>query len=393
MFIKTKDKFFNEVKDVRSFLDESYVATLSTKVTRHSDCQVPWARILIEKFCDRIIPHVSGENQHVEKAISTIMVAIKNAVSFGNGTVVVDSDGKVRASVPECSYAKMDAFGDVTFYEEHINVEDKKEILKVYGIDGILFYEWEDEDGNPILVETDSRFFSFFYHEDGSAPYGKSRISPAIRASIKEASRNKIRASEAANFRTFPQWVINGIWEGIDPSVADGVGKMLAGVSQVVGIPRNPDNGEKVSIEEFSSSDFSSYEAQHDILAKEVAAAGNLSPTELGVTAAQPSSAEALNAAKEDIVLEISAFERKIHWTLQALFDAISEVTGTDKVQLMWQEPSTPSKASQADAFVKIASVMPQMKYSKKALAWAGLPSDVIAEITEFSEMIVEEGE
>lgn len=382
------NKLNSDVATIRSFLDETYQSPILNSRARgiNHSAQMPWARIGVEKFCDRIIPHFSGNNPNVENAISAIMGAIKNAICFGNGTVIVDGNGKARSSIPESSYSELSIFGEITYVEEHVNKLNKNDSKKAVGVNGILYLI--DDDDDETLIETSSRYFSIFYKADGYAPQGRSRISPSIRNSIREASRNKIRAMEAANFRTFPQWIINGVWEDLDPSVVNNVGSLAAGISSVIGIPENPETGQKVSIEEFTSSDFNSYISQQELLAKEVAAAFNLDASELGVAGSQPTSAETLYATKEDLVLEISAFERVITQTVQNICNDISEKTNTEKVVLSWQEPATPSKAAQADAFVKLASILPQLQFSKKALAWAGLPADLIEDITVDEEYI-----
>lgn len=364
-----------EVSEIRSFLDESYSYPISGRsfVSANYSTRLPWARIGVEKFVDRIIPHLTNSNDYAEAAITPIMEMVKNAVAFGNGTIMILKDGKVRVCLPEIGQAKIDSFGRISYLEE-------QEGRDIVGIDGDVYFHWI-ENGERVFEPTGAKFFSIFYNADDAAPSGRSRISPSIRANIRSASRNKKRLEEIAHNHAIPKRLFNGVWEGLDSSVVEGIGKINSGATDVLGLPVNPITGDKISIDEFSAADIQPFLDIHTSLAKDVAAAFNVDPSEFGATTPQNISSDALYASKEDLILEISAFERSIKQTVQSALNCLCERNGQEKVELNWLEPATPSKAAQADAFVKLAAVIPGLQYSRKALAWAGLSSEVIDDI------------
>lgn len=364
-----------EVSEIRSFLDESYdypIGGHSFNSANYST-RLPWARIGIEKFVDRIIPHLTNPNDYAESTISPIMQMIKNAVAFGNGTIMVLENGKVRVCLPEKGQAKINSFGRISYLEEQENRD-------IVGIDGEVYFQ-RFINGQRTLEKTGAKFFSIFYNADDAAPSGRSRVSPSIRSNIRAASRNKKRLEEIAQNHAIPKRLFNGIWEGLDPSVMEGIGRISTGATDALGLPSNPVTGEKISIDEFSAADIAPFLEIHVSLAKDVASAFNVDPSEFGATTPQNISSDALYASKEDLILEITAFEREIKLTIQSILNYVCEKTEQQKVELNWLEPATPSKASQVDAFVKLAAVIPGLQYSRKALAWAGLSSDVIDDV------------
>lgn len=361
----------NDVKEIRSFLDEKYSVSLPTKISVNydTDYQYGWAKIGVDKFCDRVIPQLRG-NTDIAFVLPKLRLAIRDAVSFGNSTIIVDELGLCRVSTPENSYAYQDAFGTVFFTEDLGGV-------RFHSVDGQSFIE--DDKGN--WEPTTQRTFTVFYDVDGAHPYGRSRITISIRKTIRSASRAKLKAEIASNYRAYPMIVFSGLWEQLSEGVVSGISKLKTGASNVLGLPKDPFDGQKIDVTEISAADFTPFITLKEAYAKDVAAAFNIDPSELGVMTANPSSADALYATKEDLVIEISNFENSIQSVLQSVVNYVADVLEVEAPQLVFAEPATPSKASQADAFVKLASVIPQLKYSPAALQWAGLPNDLIQEI------------
>jgi hypothetical protein len=363
-----------EVRELRQLLDEDYKVALPGNFTRSSSRrnQVAWARIGVEKFCYRIIPQLRGAGPKTKAALPLISEAIYDAVAFGNSTLVVANDGSYRVSTPETGVAEVDAFGSVAFEENFAKNES------TFGNEGSLYFSDNNWKSAPV-----GSFFSIFYRANFKHKYGQSRVTPAIRAMIKAESRTNMRMEEVEDNQSFPLRVINGLWENFDPQVMDAARSLVTGANQIIGLPKNPDSDQYLELEEFKGAEFDGFLKIKDQRARACAAAFNIDPIELGVTTTNPSSAEALYASKEDLVLEVAAFENRIHSTAQAFLSRVAELNGESEPVLYWAEPATPSKASQADAFVKLASVIPQLATSHAALAWAGLPGDLAVELAE----------
>ena len=365
-----------EVADVRSFLDENYSVPLSgggyaQRSLSRREQQLPWGRIGIERFTERVIPLISGvdsSSSYWSGVISAIRQACRDAICFGNSTIIVDPDGQLRVSVPENACATRTPFTQ-SF------VEDFGAVKTMAGDDGALLVASGD---GTSFEDSGSVVFSIFYHADGAHPNGTSRMSPAIRSCIRSASRNKMRAEIAASFYAFPQRIFNGAWEELDRSVGDGLKSFTQGASTIAILPQGP-QGEKLEIKDLPSADFTPFISMQKELATEVASGFGISFSDLGVTTDQPQSADAIYALKEGLSVAITAWEQEITSPLQAMLVRCAEIMGLDEPPtLSWQEPALPSKSSAADAAIKLVSAFPALKDSRAVLAWAGLPASVL---------------
>lgn len=367
-----------EVREIRKFLDESYQVTLPSKisVSYDTDYQYGWAKTGLDKFCDRCIPQISNADPVLLRLLSALRTQIYDTQGFGNSTMIVDDAGNFRVSTPESSYAWMDAFGNVEFTEELGDSIHRS-------INGVLELS---EDGGKTWEATGHATFTIFNRADGSHPTGRSRVTPSIRKTIRSASRAKLRAEVASNYRTYPMIVFSGLWEDMATEVKQGISKIKAGISNVVGLPRDPDTGQTVDVKEISAADFTPFLALKDAYARDVAAAFNIEAAELGVGAPAQASAESQHAAKEDLAIEITAFEQSIEHTVKEIIDYVADLHGLTVDRFSWAEPSTASKGAQADAFVKLAAVIPAFKYSAAAMQWAGLPGWLVDELTKEQE-------
>lgn len=365
--------FWNtNVNEIRSFLDENYTVDLLGNFGVGIGCkgQMAWGRIGLEKFVCRVIPQVSGSTDRSGDITEIINAAVFDTVAFGNSTIIVNRDGEMRVSTPEHSFASKSVFGDITFMEKFPGGQESKLM------DGQL---WTREKETDEWKATGAKTFTLFYRHSGLNTSGKSRITPAIREIIRAASRNEVRKEEVAENGSFPQRVLNGVYAELAEHEEELL-KIAFGGNKITTIPAGPD-GEKVDITQFDAVSFEPHLKLKESLARDCAAAFNIDAAEMGVTTQVPSSAEALYMSKEDLVLEISAFERSITRTLQKFIDYSFEIVNEKTSKLFWAEPATPSQASQADAFVKIAAVIPALKYTRAGLHSAGLSLEVVDEL------------
>jgi hypothetical protein len=364
-----------EVDDIRRFLDAEYGTGLGGNAqTKKALKYAPndWARIGLEKFTDRIILQLANADVLVFARFSeAVSQMVNDCVTFGNSTLII-GENSCRVSAPELGKAKQDSFGQTCYVEE---LPDGTRCAS--GPDGVLYLLEGD-----LMMPTTFTTFSIFNKPDYIHPYGRSRITPAIRKLIRRATRNAERAEIVEEFHSFPQRIINGIWQDFSADgSAEAVKKLNAGLTTMIALPNNPITGEKLSISELSQASLEPFSKKHDELARDVASSFNIDPSELSVAQTNPSSADALYAAKEDLVVEISRFETSITPTISKAAQAYANMMGESTPTVSWAEPATPSKNSQADAFVKLASVLPALKTSPAALRWAGLPDELVKEL------------
>lgn len=370
--------WLTHVNVIRSYLDESYSidfpkSKLPITVSTGSH-KLAWGRTATEKFTDRIIPVLRDAGTVTMKMKTIIHQAVSDAVRFGNSTIIVTDDGGVRVSNPTTSFATISPFGTIHYQE------DLGDDISLHSLDGeeCFLTTAELEGSSPVdAMQT----FTIFYRADAIHPLGQSRISPALQGIIKSASRNLVREEIASEWHSSPQRYVNGLWADLDPSVPGAMNKMEAGGGTVIGFPRHPVDDSFLQLGEFSQSDFTPFTKLHEQFARDAAAASNLSPDEFGVPGTALASADALAASKEDLVIECTRFSESIQDTIQAFLVEVAWINGEPTPRLSWANPSTPSRASQADAFVKLAAAIPGMASSKAAMAWAGLPEEVIADL------------
>lgn len=362
----------SNVLEIRSFLEETYKTKLPGKTTRtNGPLQISWARIGHGKFCDRIIPVLMNSGEYTRDVLPAINTAVRDCVAFGNSTIILNSDGSVRVSTPETSKATKDVFGQIIFEEKF---EDGTE---VFGVDGSMVMRVDKESPWEVLPAS---FYSIFYGHSATAKNGSSRITPAIRNAIRAATRNKMRIEEGSDTSVHPMRIINGFWDDISPKDNDAVKALVTGQDKITGLPLGP-KGEKLTIDEFAAASIDPFLKANETLAREVAAAFNIDPSEMGLTTPVPSSAEALYMSKEDLVLEVTAFEQSITRPLQNLVTDAAIIFNESAAKLTWAEPATPSKASMADSFIKISAAIPQLKYSKAGLLSSGLSAELVEEL------------
>lgn len=387
-------KWQTEVREVNKFLDESYSVSIAGKGVNGAG-RIAWGRIGVEKFYARVIPQILGSRE-AKRLAPTIRMACHDAICYGNSTIMIFDDGSTAVSEPLTSFATRNRYGE-TIFESHresitLNPEPFPELV---GFGGVLLArvfseENEDQLETPNYVPVGRYYTIFFKHGKN----GESRITPAIRREILAQARTELRVEEAENFYTWPQRILNGVWDDFteDRELSDAVQSVITGVKEVLAIPKDPDTNEKVSVESWAGGDFTKSIQLKDSRMKSVAAAFNIDAQELGFTSSQFSSAEAIYTAKEDLMLEIQEFTANATDAVEDFLDRASELLGFEYEAFNWADPATPSIGSRADYFIKLSPEIPGLKFSKTALMEMNLLSptvlDDIFEDTDREEML-----
>ena len=195
-------------------------------------------------------------------------------------------------------------------------------------------------------------------------PFGRSRISRAVMSITDSAVREALRSEISAEFFTSPQKYLLGADDGIFESKT----KWDAYIGSIFAIGVNEDG----DVPQFGQLQQSSMQPHVDYmraLAARFSGETDVPVSELGVIHDNPSSAEAIYAAKEALVCRAQdlnagnarALENVARMSLAAVLDVplagVGELVGD--VAAVFRSPAMPSAASQADSAVKIASVAP----------------------------------
>lgn len=126
-------------------------------------------------------------------------------------------------------------------------------------------------------------------------------------------------------------------------------------------------------------------------LAAEFSAASCVPISSLGIVQDNPSSAEAIYASKEDLVIEATALNRANGYALDRViqnmvllrdggsaYDMDDELA---RVSTRWRNPAMPSVVSQSDAMVKQISAIPELAQTDVALEELGYTAEQIIRI------------
>jgi hypothetical protein len=194
------------------------------------------------------------------------------------------------------------------------------------------------------------------------------------------ALRTVVRSEIGAEFYTAPQrWALNvpaaafedGGWSAV-------LGRMIALEPPLMDDELDPNF--KPELGQFPQASMQPHTEQLRQWATLFAGETNIPVSSLGIVQDNPSSAEAIYAAKEDLVVEAEHADRVFGrgW-VGAMRNAVmlrdnlsDEPDDLKKLQAVWRDPSTPSKAAAADAMAKAVAVIPSLADSDVALEKMG---------------------
>ncbi|WP_052047345.1 MULTISPECIES: phage portal protein [Nocardiaceae] len=225
------------------------------------------------------------------------------------------------------------------------------------------------------------------YHPRLDRPFGSSRISRPVMTLADSALRTAVRMEVSAEFYSAPQrWIM-----GADESAfmdADGNLKTqwqaIMGRIWAVGAT---DDGDLPTVGEFSPASQLPHADHLRTLATQFSGETSIPVGSLGVIQDNPSSAEAIHAAKEDLLIEAEFADDQFGhaWTRSLLTgvqirDNLSEIpTALRAMRAKWRDPATPSRSSAADAVLKTVQAFPWLAESEVALEQLGWDETTIA--------------
>ena len=206
-------------------------------------------------------------------------------------------------------------------------------------------------------------------------PFGSSRISRSVMSITDSAMRTVVRSEVGAEFFSAPQRYLLGADE--DAFVAeDGTRKSTWDmvIGRILALDLLDEDGERIDPRELQIGQFPQVSMQPHaehlrMWATLFAGETGLAVSQLGVVQDNPSSAEAIYAAKEDLVIEAEA--TGLGFTPALVRSAITGVQIRDglttpppelrRLGVRWRDPSTPSRAAATDAVMKqiAAGVLP----------------------------------
>lgn len=212
-------------------------------------------------------------------------------------------------------------------------------------------------------------------------PFGRSRISRPVMNITDRAARTLVRTEVHAEFFSAPQRYAAGADDD-----AFKAGRWQAVMGRFINISKDED-GDVPTLGQFPQVSMQPHSDMLRMLAAQFAGETGLPISSLGIISDNPASAEAIYAAKEDLVVEAGFANRSFGGSLKRiaqkavmLRDGLDEPTPElRRLVSRWRNPAFPSPVSAADALVKLQTVFPWIGESEVALEMVGFSE---AEIT-----------
>lgn len=217
-------------------------------------------------------------------------------------------------------------------------------------------------------------------------PFGRSRITRAVRSITDSAVRCALRTEVTAEFFTAPQRYVLGA----DDSLFKDNPKWEAYIGTWLALTKDED-GDFPRVGQFAAPSVQPHTDYMRSLAARFAGETGVPISELGVIHDNPASAEAIYAAKETLVIEAETLNEDNGEALKEIGKMVLAISQDKKIDDLTDEektitprfknPARPSLVSQADAIVKAISAVPFIAESNVALEELGFNEDQITRL------------
>lgn len=222
-------------------------------------------------------------------------------------------------------------------------------------------------------------------------PFGRSRISREVMSITDRVVRAGFRTEVSSDLYAAPALLLLGADETMFQNAqGDKVPLWSWYMGRLKSLPKDED-GDKPDLQVIPQQSMDPFLAMKRALAAEFASATSLPISALGIVQDNPSSAEAIYAAKEDLVIEAVNTTRSIGYGLNrivqdaiCLRDGIPVTEMDDEVRNLstrWRNPAMPSVVSQSDAMVKQIGAIPELAQTDVALEELGYSAEQIVRI------------
>lgn len=210
-------------------------------------------------------------------------------------------------------------------------------------------------------------------------PLGRSRISRTVMSLTDSAVREALRSEVSAEFFTAPQKYILGA----DDEIFDEKPRWESYIGCYMALGINED-GEAPKVGQFPQGSMQPHADYERQLAAKFACETCVPISSLGVIHDNPSSAEAIYAAKEDIIIKAQNFNKenrsalaRVGKLMLAVAEGVTVAELPDEALTLsprFMNPAIPSIASQTDAVVKQVSAVPE--FANTRVFWEQLGYD-----------------
>lgn len=222
----------------------------------------------------------------------------------------------------------------------------------------------------------------FAYRPTEKRPFGQSRINRAVMSITDSAVREALRTEISAEFFTSPQKYLLGA----DREAFENTTKWEAYIGNIFAVGRD-ENGDIPQFGQLPQAAMQPHTEYMRSLAARFSGETNVPISTLGVIHDNPASAQAIYAASEPLIIECEDLNDGARETMRSIMlMAMAAKTDTPLDELddvyrdfvpNFKNPAMPSVVSQADAMLKIASVVPGFAGTDTFFEQIGMSEDV----------------
>lgn len=262
----------------------------------------------------------------------------------------------------------------------HINLFTDDAVIELENNHGIWTATYHLQyQGRPLMEP-------LVYRPSLDRPLGKSRISRAVMSITDNAIRTALRAELSSEFFTSPQKYLLGA----DKDLFNNSSKWEAYIGNIFAVSKDED-GDTPTFGQLSQMSMQPHTDYMRSLAAQFAGETGIPISSLGVIHDNPASAEAIYAAKEDLIIEAEALNetngaalRNIGLLVEAIAGnkTLAQLTDDERrIQPRFRNPAIPSVVSQSDAIIKQISAIPWIAESQVALEELGYTESQITRL------------
>lgn len=218
------------------------------------------------------------------------------------------------------------------------------------------------------------------YRPTGNKPLGQSRITRTVRYLVDEVKRTLLYMAISGAVYATPMMALLGVpEEQYDELTGNGKTSFLMKAGEWFIATSNPDTGSPPELKMMAGQNPTPYIQALEGYAKLFSGATGVPLNSLGIVQDNPSSAEAIEVSREDIITaaedlieSATPVLRDVARLLLAIRDDTVPELVEDVPEPVFRNPSRPSLAATADAMVKIASVLPGFSGTQEFLQGMG---------------------
>lgn len=221
------------------------------------------------------------------------------------------------------------------------------------------------------------------YRGNLDRPLGRSRLTDGVLSIVDRAVRASMRMDLSSELFTAPGLLLRGVDEATFDKIKRSWSWQLGSVK---GLSRDED-GDIPEVDTIPQQSMQPYTDQLRELAQELAGALSLPVSSLGIVQDNPSSADAIYAAREELVTEASDFNDANSYALNRVYRNILMLRDgwlpddAARISTHWRNPARPSIVSQSDAMIKQIQAIPELGRTDVALEELGYTRQQIARI------------